>query len=195
MARNGSLHRRHLWHMMDVQFWPRVGYGIGTSSSSYTDLDGVLSKQYYELLPIGGVIRSAPKELRMLDIGFGGIGCPHPGIECLVEQLNKLAMHSSIGLALQSSMELFILELGLAASQPFSMPFKKYSSLITHCWLKSVWEKCDRFRIRVVLKNINIRPPREGDKWFMQALVDEGDSEDELRRLNRVRINQQVLFL
>jgi hypothetical protein len=55
--------------------------------------------------------------------------------------------------------------------------------------------KCDRFNIKVNINNTKIRPPRAGDKWFNQALVDEGYKEEELHRLNRVRIHQQVLYL
>jgi len=62
--------------------------------------------------------RSAYKELRDLDIGFYGGGFPNVPIECGIQQLNKLLMHygcpSSVGVQLQSSMELFLIELGRA---------------------------------------------------------------------------------
>ncbi len=115
--------------------------------ASMEELAAVLQKAYYQILPLGGVIWSAPKELCMLDVGFGGIGCPHPGIECLVAQLNKLSMHygctTSVGMSLQTSMELFILELGFSATLPFSLSYKQYGVLVTNCWLKTVWEKCE----------------------------------------------------
>ena len=139
---------------------------------------------------MGGVIRPAPKALQMLDIGFGGIRCPHPGIECLIEQLNKLSMHYgcslSIWTALQTSMESLILELGLTSTSPFSYSYQKYGDLVTHCWLKTLWEKCDKYAIREVIKNVCIQPPRVGDKWLIQALIDEGYTVEKLYQLNKV---------
>jgi hypothetical protein len=109
-AAAGKMHRREVWFMMDRQFWPRVGFSIGCNMASLGDLNNdVLCRQYFDLLPLGGFIRLAPVELRMLDIGFGGIGCPHPGIECL-SQINKLVTHygakSIVGVELATSMEL-----------------------------------------------------------------------------------------
>jgi hypothetical protein len=139
-AKNGSLHRRYIWMLLKMQLWPRVAFGLSCCTASLAELEEVLQRAYYKILPMGGVLRSAPRELRMLDIGFGGIGCPHPGIECLIEQLNKLTMHygcpSGVGVALQTSMEYFILELGLTSTHPFSFSYKKYERLVTHCWLK-----------------------------------------------------------
>ena len=198
-AKNGSLSRRAIWLLLKIQFWPRVAYGLGCNMAYLNDLEEVLQKAYYQILPLGGVIRSAPKDLCMLDAGFCGIGLPHIGIEGLIAQLNRLHMHygcqSSVGLFLQTSMEYFILELGLSATHPFDHSYKAYGGLVTHCWLKTVWEKCDRYKIRVAINNLKIQPPRDGDKFFIQALVDDGYKGDELVHLNKVRIHQQVLYL
>ena len=198
-AKNSSLHKRYVLFLIQRQLWPRVGFALGCNMASAAQLDAVLMKPYYNLLPLAGVIRSAPKDLRMLDIAFGGIGFPHPTVETLVEQLNKLAMHygctSALGTVLQTSMELFVLELGLSSTTPFSFSYQKYEALVTRCWLKTIWEKCDRYNIRVKVGNINIHPPRDGDKWLIQAFIDDGYKDDELRWLNRVRIHQQALFL
>lgn len=118
------------------------------------------------------------------------VGCPHPG---------KLLMHyccsSSVGIFLQTSMEYFILELGLLASNPFKQSFETFGQLVTHCWLKTLWEKCDQYKIWVTITNLKILPPRAGDKFFIQALVDEGYKGEELVRLNKIRVHQQVLYL
>ncbi len=53
-----------------------------------------------------------------LAAGFYGVGRPHPAIECLVAQLNKLIMHYSstfcLGINMQTSVELLVIELGLS---------------------------------------------------------------------------------
>jgi len=196
---SGKVGRRSVWHMMDCQFWPRVGYAIGNNSASLKDLNCCLQRIYWQILPRGGVRRSAPTGLRQLDRGFYGIGCPNPGVECLIAQVSKLLIHygcqSGLGIQLQVSLELLIIELGIS-SQPFQESFSKYGSRVTLSWLKSVWEKVDSFKVRIQLRSLEINPPRMGDKWFMRAVEDlECLEKKEVERINRVRIHQQVLYL
>ena len=77
---------------------------------------------------MGGVIRSAPVPLRQLDAGFYGVGCPHVGVECFVEQTNKLLMHygcpSSVGFGCKVSLEYVILELGVSFQPPPGVLFQ-----------------------------------------------------------------------
>jgi hypothetical protein len=61
--------------------------------------------------------------------------------------------------------------------------------------LKSLWEKCDKFEVLIQFTDIPIEPPREGDQWLMRMFVSAGYSANDLLRLNRVRLHQQVLFL
>ncbi len=53
-----------------------------------------------------------------MDRGFYGISFPHPGVECLVAQINKLLTlyGSSLGLGIhmQASMELLVTEGGVS---------------------------------------------------------------------------------
>ena len=133
-----------------------------------------------------------------MDIGFYGAGCPHVGVECFIAQINKLLMHygcrSNDGLKLKISLEYIILELGLSA-QPLQTSYEKYKGRITSCWLKSLWEKCAMFDVRVEFGNVPIELPREGDQWIMRLLEAAGFCRQDLLRLNRVRIYQQVMFL
>ena len=59
-------------------------------------------------MPLGGIIRSAPKAIRQVDKGLYGASCPHLGVESLVEQLNTFLMHyeckTSVGLKMQLSL-------------------------------------------------------------------------------------------
>ena len=49
--------------------------------------------------------------------------------------------------------------------------------------------------MRVLVNNLEIKKPREGDRWLMAEFIKIGFTERELIRLNRVRLHQQVLFL
>ena len=198
-AKESKLSRRDVWFLVDTQFWPKVSYGLCCNTSSLQQLTLCLKKQYWQLLPLGGVIRSAPAGMRQTSKGFYGIGCPHVGVECCVAQTNKLLMHygcpSNLGFFMKISVNFFILELGISL-QPFQESFSKYGSWVTHCWIKTLWEKCGEFGVTVQLNDIEISLPREGDKWIMGEFVRSSCySKNELERLNKVRIHMQVLFI
>ena len=121
-----------------------------------------------------------------------------PAIECLIAQLNKLIMHygnqSCLGLKMQNTVEQLVIELGMS-SQPFQEDYGGCKLWVTHSWIKSVWEKASRLRIIIDIADIPVAPPRERDSWLMQEFVKLNYSGDDLRRLNRVRVHQEVLFL
>ena len=143
--------------------------------------------------------RTAPVFLRQLDQGFYGIGCPHPGIECLVAQITKLLVHygcrSGVGIQMSVTTELLLTELGLSL-QPLQESFSNFGRWVTDTWLKSVWEKVSKFNITVEIALLPINPPQEGSQWFMQAVVAAGVNDaKELIQINHFPCHQQVLFL
>jgi len=131
--------QRDIWFLTKHQLWPKVSYGLCSNTASLVDLNVALQKQYFQLVPLGGIIRSAPVSLRQLDLGFYGAGCPHVGAECTIAQVNKLMMHygcpSNNGRKLSMSLGYMILELGLSF-QPLQESFEMHSRWVTHCWLK-----------------------------------------------------------
>ena len=138
--------------MVDCQLWPRVGYGISNNVATWGELDTCMQRIYWQLVARGGVRRTAPVALRQLDRGFYGIGCPHPGVECLIGQVNKLLIHygcnSGVGIEMQISMELLATELGIS-SQPLQESYGKFGKHITNTWIKTVWEKVDKFNVKI----------------------------------------------
>ena len=60
--KNGHLHRRNIWFSLKVQFWPRIRYGLCSSTATFYELENALCRQYYQLLPLCGVIRSTSVE-------------------------------------------------------------------------------------------------------------------------------------
>jgi hypothetical protein len=95
---------------------------------------------------------------------------------------------------MQASMEIFIIEGGVS-TQLVSEPLSRYGKWITHCWLKSLWEKLDKFGFWVEISPLPLLQPRENNRWLMLVLEDHGFSKEELIRHNQVWCHQQVLFL
>ena len=79
-AKEGRLRRRDVWFLLDHQLWPKVGYGLCSVAAPWKELDGCLNNKWWQLVPMGGLIQTAPREMRDMSIGFYGAGCPHVGI-------------------------------------------------------------------------------------------------------------------
>ena len=198
MVSAGKLSRRDLWFMLEKQFWPRISFGLCAVTASHKELSDSLMKIFYEILPQGGIRRTARKGTRQLAAGFYGIGCPHPAVECLIAQLNKLIMHygshSCLGLNMQTSVELFIIEMGMSP-QPFKESYQTCHHWVTPSWFKSIWEKASTLDIEIELAQLPLQPPRERDSWLMAEFIRLNYDQHVLKKLNRVRIHQQVIFL
>ena len=107
-AQEGHPSRHDIWFLLDCQLGPGLRYGLESNMASWKQLSDCLDRQWWQILPLGGVVRTAPAAVRQLSLGFYGVGCPHLGIECLEAQLGKLLMHygcsSSTRLRMQTSL-------------------------------------------------------------------------------------------
>jgi hypothetical protein len=81
-------------------------------------------------------VRSALRDLRQMSRGLYGVGCPYPGVECVMQQVNNLQAHcgcgskSNLGLKTSASIKMLIVEMGISW-QPFQELFLKYTHWIT----------------------------------------------------------------
>jgi hypothetical protein len=195
---SGRLHYLLVWISVDHQLWPSVKYGLCCNMATLTELELVMLPFYGKMLPMGGIVRTASKGIQQLDWGFYGAGLPHPGVEAIVEQSNKLlthyGCHTALCTELQTSIKLLLVELGMTF-QPLQLSYAHFGNMVTISWLKRVWEKLDRFKFAVTVYNLCSMYPQEGDNWLMARLIIVGYRDDDLRLLNRVRKHQQVLFL
>ncbi len=41
-VQNGHLHRRNVWFLLKAQLWPRIGYGICSSTATFKELSTAL---------------------------------------------------------------------------------------------------------------------------------------------------------
>jgi hypothetical protein len=67
---NGHLHQQNVWFSLKVQFWPRVRYSLCSSRATLHKLENGLHRQYYQILPLGGVVRTTTVESRTIEAGF-----------------------------------------------------------------------------------------------------------------------------
>jgi hypothetical protein len=137
-------------------------------------------------------------ESRRINAGFFGIGLPHLGFKVLIAMTNKLLMHygckTATGQLMKTFYSLFFIELSLSFT-PLPESYSCYSFLVTHSWMKMLWEKLSMFDIKVVIADIAHKYPRQGNHFIMQALLRAGYTGETLRQLNRLQISLQLLFM
>eukprot|EP00956_Cyclotella_meneghiniana_P010074 scaffold13929_cov79-Cyclotella_meneghiniana.AAC.4 len=196
-AKTSGLNRRDVHFSVERKMWPKISYGLCANSAPYNEIVQAMHKPYHTLCALGGLVRSAKRELRYLDGGFYGFGLPHWGIEAIIASVNKILTHygceSILGVQYQQSTELFLMELG-RSGQPFLENFDLYGHRITDCHVKELWNRLSRFKIQLRLGNIKVAPPREGDNWLIPVFESLGYSKSEVDILNRVRLHQEVLY-
>jgi hypothetical protein len=197
-VRNGHLHHRNVWFSLKVQFWPRIGYGLCSSTATLQELEKALHQQYYQILPLGGIVHTTTVESRTIDAGFYGVGLPNLGIEALVAMANKLLMHygcnTATGKFMQALYSLLFVKVGLLL-QPLQESYECYGYLAAHSWIKMLWEKLSAFKVTKGVADANQRYPQENAQFIMQVLIKLGYSGDTLKRLNRMRVSPQLLFM
>ncbi len=86
---------------------------------------------------------------------------------------------------MQTSHSLVFVELGLSF-QPLQESYERHGYLVTHSWMKMLWEKLSMFNMQVIVADQPEEYPREGNQFIMQALIHAGYTNKALRRLNRV---------
>ncbi len=185
-ATSEKLARQTVWMLAEKQLWPKVGFGIGVCSASYMELAECLMKQYYNLVPLGEIRCSTNWMVCQLDCGFYGVTCPHPAVECLLAQLNHLlcrfGCNTAVSRLQQVSWEYLVVELGMGP-QPFQLDFEWHGNLVTHSWLKSVWEKDILWCQNQIYSQL------------MPLFVCLGFDTKDLLPLNWVQLHQQVFFV
>ena len=92
------------------------------------------------------------------------------------------------------SYHLIYLELGLSFHL-MKEPYLKYNHLVTHSWMKMLWEKLLLFDVHTEFADTPSYFLQDGDQFLMKILSRAGYCGEALRRLNKVRVSQQVLFL
>ena len=172
LAREAKLSHCNFWMMADRQLKLKMFYGLGANTASFDTLGNCLLPQYYKLLPLGGIRRSVRKGLHQMDKALYGLGCPHPGVDCLIQQVSSLLMHygsnTVVGKMLHILMELMMIKLGMG-TEPFWLDYSKYGRMVTESWLKSLWEKADRLGITLTDYMVEMPMPRK--KQLVNAVI------------------------
>ncbi len=131
-----------------------------STTSTFTELKRASHRQFYQILPSGGVVQTTPVGSRTIDTGFHGVGLPHVGIEALITMMNKLLLHYRCSTAMERFMQishsLLLIKLGMSL-QPLQVNYKKYSYLVIHTCMKMLWGKLPMFEMMVIIPERSLK--------------------------------------
>ena len=195
---NSGLPTRSVWKSYQCQLWSGMKYGLGASPATLKQLEKGLDKRDHKLLSYLGVCKKITTPLRYLPACYGGVGLNSLVAEATTASLNSFLQHygteTAIGTYLTASLENLQLELGVSGC-PLNYDYDVWGKLATDSWVKSLWERVCRFKIKLDIEYKKLPPPRENDECIMERLVREGVRGSQLINLNRVRKHQEALFL
>ena len=75
-TKSGKLMRRYAWFLQCHQVHPKLNYGLISNTTTFNELTVCLKRQWWQLIPLGGIVRTAPREVQQTSLGFCGAGCP-----------------------------------------------------------------------------------------------------------------------
>ena len=194
----GCLPARSAWLSYQCQLWSGLKYGIGTSPATLKQLEEGLGTRDHKILSMLGICQKINTPWRYIPHCFGGMGLHSLPIEATVGSINAFLQHygteTAMGLYLRACLENLQLELGVSRC-PLEYDYDVWGALATNSWVKALWERIHRFKIRIEIDYKALRLPRERDECIMERFVRERVSRKELVGINRVRKHQQALFL
>jgi len=136
--------------------------------------------------------------LRHASSQFLGLGIPHPFWEQGIAKLRLFLELASAGnmeaKLIQTSLELLQLELG-SASNLFNLPYERWHSLGTDCWLKSLWQFIDFADIQLSPElSVIPTPPCLGDTAIMDCVLLSPLPLASILAINHCRIAHRAFF-
>lgn len=130
-----------------------------------------------------------------------GLGLPNmytmQGTVQIKALLDHIQKDSMVGKLLHSELEAANLELG-SGKHLFELDYSTWAFLLTDCWMKNLWEFCDKNDISLRGQYAKPNLPRQHDEFIMEALLSRYRdifSRSEILAINRCRLYMQVVSL
>ena len=176
-------------------------YPLQATTFSPQDCEDIMKPLYSEFLPKMGASQKIPLVFRYGPKSQMGLGLPHiytmQGTAQLKALLDHIQKDTMVGKFLHIELEAANIELG-SGEHIFSLDFDAVGSLLTDCWIKSVWKFCHENKM--VVSGLYARPSiqRQHDYFLMERLIRNFPgifSTSELQAINRCRLFLQVLTM
>jgi hypothetical protein len=197
-VKNSHLSPRLTWKAYRYSLWPALRYGLATLATPLEQINNILHKHEYEILPRLGFNRHIKTEWRSIAREFGGAGMYKLTAEQCIGWIDALLQHfgsrSIIAIKMKAALEAIQLEIGCMGN-PLEERFELRGKLATWGWITAIWERMSHYELTPVLVYKKIEPPREGDRELVEIFIEREHSARRLMALNRCRLAHQAMFL
>jgi len=197
--RNGHLPRHLAWQACKGTIMRSIAYPFPATTISTKQAFTAMQKFYRETIPTLGTNRNFPHELRYAPAKYNGLGLPNWKWEQEIAHVQELLTHGGsatlTGDFFRSQVEQVQVEIGTNIPL-FSLPFKRYGTNVTPCWIKCLWEFVSEHGITLENDDLpTLTLQRRHDAFLMDVFRRFYHSPDSIMRLNRVRIHMQAMTL
>ena len=200
--RHKKLPRKLAWMALPHHIWSSIRYPLVATTMTPEQGESVLKKFYRSMLPVLGVCRSIPKEVRHAPMGMLGLGAPQIYPEQGIRSLKQFLLHvylpkerSSLGWMYRATVQQTQLAVG-SATPFFSLSYRRYGNLATDCLIKSIWRFCSETGLLIQGNQVHLPLQRANDCCLMDEVRQwEVLTDLEEEGFNRVRQRLKVSCL
>ena len=198
--RTSSLTRAEAWRAAKATIWRTFAFPTRSMCATKPQLRTASGEALQTALRKAGIQRCFPRDLVYGDAASLGLGIHEPHTLQTIAHLQAVLQHGHkrnlTGKLLRASYEAVRTEMG-DMGDVFRNEYDKWKSILTDSWWQATWRDMTSY-------NIRLRPPRqhpresawrEQDQQIMTVFVNGGAKGATLRKLNRCRMELQVVWV
>ena len=187
------------WTALHTNIGAKLKYPLPACTLSEAECKSIMFPAIRAALPKAGIASCISTEFRdgpITSLGAGVLSLfNYMGTSrtaCLVDQIGK---ETQLGVIMKCNIEDLVLDAGLFGSL-WTAPVIHISKYVaTHSWLYATIKYNSDNDIELSLPHGYLHPQRGNDKAIMQCAIEFFDSVSELRAVNRVRVQKNVVSL
>jgi hypothetical protein len=198
--RTKQLTRTEAWISLRVGISKAIRYPLAATQLSKKECKSLDSRLLQTALPALGFPKTFPHAIAHAPTTALGLGIPSLWHAQGIDHIMAMLKHGDspptniTGCLLRDTMSTLRLELGLPG-HPFQHSFQDLQHCTTHTYLHSAWEFCNDHGLVLQDNQAQLLPRRASDQFLMQAFVDNGYKNKDLRLLNLCRMWVQAITL
>ena len=197
---SGHLNKADAWQALETTIMKSLQYPMKALTLTKEECKNIMKPILQAGLQKSSLCLQYPRDVVFGSQDEAGIGIDdlyiHQGSERICFISEHLQEDTLSGELLRTSIELGKVELGIGRNI-FQLDYKRYQSLMTHCWIKDVWKFCQEQDILIEDKvTDNSQLQRQGDVFLMEEIAHSDKfSALQLEKINRCRIHLQATTL
>jgi len=196
---NGYLNRYDVLTGFKCGLIPALQYPLGVSMLSEKQCDNLLIPAMTPLLRKLGIVSTVNREIVHGPYEYGGLQIPNlftiQGIHKIKMFLGHMRKEDTTGSIVKIALGILQQEIGVS-TPVLELPFKKYSLLASHCWMKELWRFLSSIEGSIKVEQSWVPTPAySNDTNIMETVLEWDISEKQKQQINLCRLYFRVYYL